>query len=80
MTDSSDTQIVGFDKVNAVLVALQAVTEGPRDAFGVLVIAILKLYEMNAEMTGNATSNEELLEEIRIAIESAKVVYEPRPN
>lgn len=54
--------------------------KGPREAFGVLVVALLKLDEMNAVINGSKPDKEALIESIKQAIETAERVDVPKAH
>lgn len=61
------TEIIDASKAAVLLSALMAITEGPREAYGVLCLAI---HIMNFEISENAVSVDQLAAEVSQSLRS----------
>lgn len=79
MTEASEpTETVKIDVqggvVDEIITLLRDKCQGPRDAFCVLVIALIKMDQINAFVMGTEPDNDRLIEAITQAINTAEPI------
>lgn len=71
--DGFEPVIIDGAKVKALIMFCLMNTKGPQEAYALLMVGIAELAKMNAEQTGEAITNEQLIAEFTTSLSSLEL-------